>query len=127
MKRHCVVSVFSEIHAVHVSFECYLSCTICGIDMQKLIPGSHLSALLNSVGSVDWHHLRVHLWGVGSSYLSRERHRNGVAIGPLAVTLNSGPFHRDTGDSSCQQSIAVAVAGWERVRERDPGSSVATP
>ena len=63
---------------------------------------------------------------MGSSYVSRERHRNGVANEPLAVTLNSGPFHRDLGDVSCQENIAVAAAGWERVRERDPGSSVAT-
>lgn len=27
MQRYCVVSVCSEIHAVHISTECYLSCT----------------------------------------------------------------------------------------------------
>lgn len=62
--------------------------------------------------------------GAGSSYLYRERNRNGVANEPSAVTLNSGPFRRDLGDSFCQEGIAVAVAGWERIRERGPGSSV---
>lgn len=62
MQRHCVVSVCSEIHAVHVSSECSLSRIICGIDVQKVIPGSHPSALVNSVGSLDSYRLRVHLW-----------------------------------------------------------------
>lgn len=42
------------------------------------------------------------------------------------MTLSSDRFHRDLGDSSCLESIVVAVAGWENIRERDPGSSVAT-
>lgn len=119
-----MVSVCSEIHAVHVSSECSLSRTICGIDGQKLIPGSHLSALVNSVGSLDLHQLCVHLW-CGIHPACPERHRNGVANEPLIVTLNSGPFHRDVADSTCQKSIVVAVTGWERIRGRDPGSSVA--
>lgn len=61
---------------------------------------------------------------VGSSYLYRERHRNGVGNEPSAVTLNSGPFLRDLGDSFCQEGTAVAVAVWERTRGRGPGSSV---
>lgn len=93
---------------------------------QKSMPGSHLSALVRSVGGLLTRTSCVCLSGVGSSYLSRERHRNGVSNEPLTVTLNSGPFQRELGDSCCQESIAVAVAGWERIRERHPASPVAT-
>lgn len=37
---------------------------VCNMDVQKLIPGSHLSSLVSSAGSLGSLYLCVHLWCV---------------------------------------------------------------